>query len=67
MLRAARAAKVARVQHYVWLDQDETYPARFREAMRVAIRTLEDEAVRRAYEGERKLVNYKGKPVRDVD
>jgi len=51
----------------VWLDQDETYPARFREAMRVAIRTLEDEAVRRAYEGERKLVNYKGKPVRDVD
>jgi len=67
VLKASRAARVARAQHYKWLDEDETYPARFREAMRVAIRTLEDEAVRRAYEGERKLVTYKGKPVRDID
>jgi hypothetical protein len=67
VLRAARAAKVGRATHYQWMDEDPTYPARFREAQRVAVRALEDEAVRRAHDGERKLVTYKGKPVKDVD
>jgi hypothetical protein len=64
VLRAARAAKVGRATHYQWLDEDPTYRARFQEAMRIGIRTLEDEAVRRAYEGVKKLVFWKGKPVR---
>ena len=64
VLKASRAAKVARAQHYKWLAEDPTYPVRFREAMRVAVRTLEDEAVRRAHEGVKKLVTYKGKPIR---
>jgi hypothetical protein len=50
--------------HYQWLRDDPTYPERFREAQQVAVRTLEGEAVRRAFEGDKKLVTYKGKPVR---
>ena len=53
--------------HYQWLRDDPTYPGRFREAQQVAVRTLEDEAVRRAYEGVRKPVFYKGKQVRDSE
>jgi hypothetical protein len=47
------------------MDQDETYPARFREAMQVAFRVLEDEAVRRTHEGVYKPLMYKGEQVRD--
>jgi hypothetical protein len=50
--------------HYQWLRDDPTYPERFREAQQIAVRVLEDEAVRRAFEGDKKLVTYKGKPVR---
>jgi len=50
--------------HYQWLAQDTTYPSRFREVQRIAVRTLEDEAVRRAHEGVTKLVFWKGRPVR---
>ena len=64
VLKAARAARIARVTHYRWLDEDPTYPVRFKDAMRIGIRTLEDEAVRRAHEGVKKLVLYKGKPIR---
>jgi len=64
VLKASRAAKVARAQHYKWLAEDATYPARFKQAMQLGVRTLEDEAVRRAHEGVKKLVLWKGKPVR---
>jgi hypothetical protein len=64
VLKAARAAKIARVTHYRWLDEDPTYPARFKDAMRIGIRMLEDEAVRRAREGVKKLAFWKGQPVR---
>jgi hypothetical protein len=63
VLKAARWAKVSRNAHYVWLKEDPTYPQRFREATEAASRTLEDEAVRRAHEGLRKAVRYKGKVV----
>ena len=62
--KASRAAKIGRTTHYWWLKTDPTYPARFEEARQRAIGTLADEAVRRARDGFKRLVLYKGKPVR---
>lgn len=64
VLRASRAAGIDRMAHYQWLRDDPTYPERFREAQQIAVRVLEDEAVRRVFEGDKKPVTYKGKPVR---
>jgi hypothetical protein len=61
--RASRWARIHRQSHYFWLAADPSYPTRFRQAETQAARTLEDEAVRRAYEGLRKPVWYKGKIV----
>lgn len=63
MIRAARWAKLNRASHYNWMREDESYKERFREAEVTAARTLEDEAVRRAHEGLRKAVRYKGRIV----
>ena len=62
--KASRAAKIGRTTHYWWLKTDPTYPARFEEARQRAIGTLADEAVRRARDGFKRLVLYKGKPIR---
>jgi hypothetical protein len=61
--KAARWAKVARTSHFEWMREDPTYRPRFIEAEKQAACGLEDEAVRRAREGVRKLVLYKGQPV----
>jgi hypothetical protein len=45
------------------MRKDATYPARFAEARERATQTLEDEAVRRAVEGVRRPVLYRGKQV----
>jgi len=63
ILRASRCASIDRSSHYVWLGEDASYPARFAEVEKRAARTLEDEAVRRAVEGMRRPVLYKGKQV----
>ncbi len=63
VVQAARWAKLSRNAHYNWMSEDPTYPARFKSAELRAARTLEDEAVRRAHEGLRKAVRYKGKVV----
>jgi hypothetical protein len=47
---AAKTAKVARSQHYVWLKNVE-YEAEFNAAQETAIESLEAEARRRAMEG----------------
>ena len=60
--QAARWAKVTRQAHYEWMD-DPAYVQAFRYAEPRAQRTLEDEAVRRAREGTRRAVRYKGKIV----
>ena len=49
--KAAKAAGVDRGQHYEWLKEREGYAADFAEAANQAAQVLEDEAVRRAYEG----------------
>jgi len=64
VLVASRWSKVARSEHYRWLHEDPTYLPRFQAADAVFTQTLKDEAVRRAHDGVRKLVLYKGKPVR---
>jgi hypothetical protein len=64
ILGASRGAKVARSAHYRWLEKDPTYLPRFQDARIKATQGLKDEAVRRAMDGVRKLVLYKGQPVR---
>jgi hypothetical protein len=46
--RASRWAKLGRTAHYDWMENDPTYPPRFRKAEAQAARRLEDEAIRRA-------------------
>jgi hypothetical protein len=61
--KAARWARISRTAHYNWMALDPTYPPRFAEAQRRAVRSLEDEAVRRGREGVRRAVYHKGKIV----
>jgi hypothetical protein len=63
LTQAARWAKIHRHTHYDWLENDPTYKPAFEAAEKRAARSLEDEAVRRAHEGIRKAVRYKGKVV----
>jgi hypothetical protein len=57
---AAKKAKVARAQHYVW-KKDPEYSAAFEEATDEACELLEAEARRRAATGTLKPVFYQGK------
>ena len=61
--QSARWAKCSRQMHYDWLEADEAYRRAFTEAEPRAHRALEDEAVRRAHQGVRKAIRYKGKIV----
>src|ERR1035441_2234043 len=58
--RAAQAAGVCREMHYEWLETDAKYAAAFEAVRDQAAQVLEDEAVRRAYEGTLKPVYYVG-------
>lgn len=61
--QAARWCKITRENHYLWLDSDEEYRKAFEIAQPRAWRAMEDEAVRRAHQGIKKAVRYKGKVV----
>lgn len=63
IIQAARWSKLNRAAHYNWLKEDPTYRPRFDAAQLEAARTLEDEAVRRAHQGLKKAVYYKGRIV----
>lgn len=63
---ASRWAHLSPFAHKNWMREDPTYPARFALALRDASRCIEDEAVRRAVEGIRKPVRYKGRIVGHV-
>jgi hypothetical protein len=63
VLKAARSAKLNRQSHYWWLREDPTYRPRFEAACERVAQMLEDEAVRRAHDGVRRAVRYKGKVV----
>jgi hypothetical protein len=58
---AAEMAGIDRGTHYGWLKKDPGYRAQFEAANDQAAQTLEDEAVRRAYEGVERPVTVAGK------
>jgi hypothetical protein len=58
---AARAAGVDPARHYEWLRADPEYRAAYQAAQDQAAQTLEDEAIRRAYEGVERPVTVAGK------
>src|SRR5215831_12295042 len=64
MTAAAAAAKTQRSNHYKWVADDETYRRAFEAIQEEVGQTLEDEAVRRAHEGVKRPVLYKGVPVK---
>ena len=60
---SAREAGIDPSYHYKWLEIDDTYPERFKEAHRRAVDSLEREARRRAIEGVEEPTGwYKGEP-----
>lgn len=58
--KAARAAKVDRALPYRWAKEDAEFRAAFELAKEQAAQLLEDEAVRRAYEGVEEPLVYQG-------
>ena len=60
LTRAARLAGMDRTNHYLWLE-DDNYRAAYAVAKARATQMLEDEMVRRAYEGVKKPVFHSGK------
>lgn len=67
VVRSARAAKIHRSLHYLWLDKDPEYARAFKEAEKQAIDIVESAIVRRAIEGTRRMILYKGEPVKDPE
>lgn len=61
---AARAAGFDPQFHYDWLKSDGTYRAAWENVQEEAAQALEDEAVRRAHEGVKHTLYYKGKAMR---
>jgi hypothetical protein len=61
--RAAKVSKVPRRTVYDWLEKDEAFKIAFDRSKLIAADALEDEAVRRAYEGYLKPVYHGGKKV----
>jgi len=71
MSLAARSAGIAKSTHWDWLRAEAARPSGEREytdafhaTQDEAAQTLEDEAVRRAHEGVKRPVMYKGAPVK---
>lgn len=61
---AARATRISRHTHHDWMKVDANYRAAFETVQDEAGQTLEDEAVRRAYEGVKRPIFYGGKPMK---
>ncbi len=60
---AAMAVGLTRQTHYNWLKEDPAYAKAFAKAREMAADLLEEEARRRAVEGDEVPVYYKGKKV----
>lgn len=61
--RAAQKAGISRQTHYYWLKEDTDYAIAYEQAKRMAADLLEEEAFRRAVEGNDVGIYYKGKQV----
>jgi hypothetical protein len=64
--RACRLAKVPRGAVYIWLKDDAAFKEKYNEACFAALQSLEDEAIRRAFEGLGKHVYYQGQKIGTV-
>ena len=62
VIRAARAAKIDRTTHYLWMSKEPGYVERFEETRRQAVDVLTAEATRRAKDGIRRLKFFQGVP-----
>jgi len=60
---AAKAAKINKSTHYLWLKEDEQYAQLAAIARELAGDALEDEAVRRAQLGVRRNIYHAGKKI----
>ena len=60
---AAAKADISRQTHYRWLKEDQDYADAYAEAYRQAGDILEEEAWRRAVEGDTRVVYYKGEKI----
>lgn len=58
--RACEAVDVTRMTAYRWRQDDKEFAQAWDEAKAIGLDALEDEAVRRAYEGVDKAIVYKG-------
>lgn len=61
--RAAKVSKVPRRTIYQWIEDDANFKKKYDSSCAIAISSLEDEAVRRAYEGTVRPVFQGGKSV----
>ncbi len=64
--KAAKKSKNSRSNIYLWLNEDVKFRDLYEEACKEALGALEDEAVRRAYEGTIKPVFQGGKKVGSI-
>src|SRR5215831_1541733 len=64
LTEAAKAAGIHRSTHYRKLASDPEYRKAFEEAESRAAQSLEDEAIRRARDGVKRPLMYRGKPVK---
>ena len=56
--------KIDRQRHHDWLKTDQNYRSAWQAIQDQVAQALEDEAVRRAYEGVKRPMFYRGKPVK---
>ena len=61
--RAAKLSKVPRRTVYDWLEKDESFEKEFEKSRQISVYALQDEAVRRAFEGTSKPIYQGGKKV----
>lgn len=60
---AAAKAGISRQTHYTWMDNDKEYAFAYAKAYQQASDILEEEAWRRAVEGDTRVVYYKGEKI----
>lgn len=58
--RACEAVDISRISAYKWRNEDPVFSEAWDEAKRIGIEALEDEALRRAYEGTNRPVFHAG-------
>jgi hypothetical protein len=61
---AAKAANIPPYAHYDWMQRYPDYKQKWQEQVEDLAQALEDEAIRRAKDGVKRMLWYKGKPIK---